>query len=465
MAEQIIKTPAAALPRHKTPPGPRGHFLLGSAPEMQHDAPGFLLELNHQYGDITRIRFAFWPTYIVNHPDDIKHILQENHKNYNNKDFYLYQMLRPLFGMGLLTNDGQSWLHQRRLIQPAFHRKRVAALGTQMTEATLAMLNRWQGFAEHAGSGQPLDIAAEMYQLTLCIVGKTLFNIDLRDGASDFEQAFLRVNRLYAEYFYAPFPPLNVPIPRNRRLQAAIRSLNEVVDTIINERRRQNRDKGDLLSMLLMARDEETGQGMNEQQVHDEVMTMLMAGHETVATSLTWTLYLLSQHPDVEQRFHVELDEVLGGNMPTVEHIAKLSYTQMVFEEALRLYPPAWLFGRKAIADDEIRGYHIPANSMIFISPHCTHRHPAFWESPEVFDPERFSPERSVNRPSFAYFPFAGGPRLCIGNIFAMMEAKLVLATIAQRYRLRLLPGHPVEYEAMLNLRPRHGMLMTLHHK
>ncbi len=214
--------------------------------------------------------------------------------------------------------------------------------------------------------------------------------------------------------------------------------------------------------MLLMARDEETGQGMSAQQVHDEVVTMLNAGHETVATALTWTLYLLSQHPEVERRFYEELDAVLGGNLPTIEHLSRLSYTQMVFEEALRLYPSAWLIGRKAIAEDQLRGYRIPANSIILLSPYCTHRHPAFWENPEVFDPDRFAPERSADRPSYAYFPFAGGPRLCIGNMYALMEAKLVLAAIGQRYRLQLAPNHLVEYEALLNIRPRYGMKMTL---
>src|SRR5947209_11567 len=423
-----------------TPPGPRVHFQPGSAPEMQRDAPRFFVELNHQYGDIVRIRFVFWPTLIVNHPDAIKHILQGNHKNYNNKDFFLYHMLSPLWSREMITNDGQCWLHLRRLIQPAFHRKRVAALGAQVTQTTIAMLNRWQKCTERKGCKQPLDIATEMFQLTLFNSGKALFNIDLGEGVSDFERAFLRVNKLYTEYFTAPSPPLNVPIPRHRLLHAAIRTLSQAVDIIIDERSQQNIDKGDLLSMLLMARDEETGQGLSLQQVHDEALTMMMAGHETIAAALTWTWHLLAQHPDVERRFHAELDGVLGADLPTFEHVGKLPYTQMILEEALRLYPPAWMFGRKAIADDEIRGYHIPANSMIFISPYCIHRHPDFWENPEVFDPERFSLERSNSRPPFAYFPFSGSSRPCTGNMFALMEAKLILATIGQRYRLRPVP-------------------------
>ena len=459
MAEHFITTPATTFPRSKTPPGPRGHFLLGVAPEMQKDAPKFLLELNRQYGDIVRMRFAFWNVYVIYHPDDIRYVHQTNHKNYNNKDFFIYHMLRPLFGNGIITNDGQSWLHQRRLIQPAFHRKRIAALGEKMHEGTLAMLERWREYEER---GQAFDLAEQMYHLTLCNVGKTLFGIDLTEGANDFEQTFIRLNRLWAKYFYAPFPPINVPTPRNLQLKAAIRHLSGIVDGIIYEHRQDNVDRGDLLSMLLMARDEETGQGMSEQQVHDEAVTMLNAGHETTATALTWTLYLISRHPEVERRFHEELDTVIGGDAPTFEHVGKLTYTQMILEESMRLYPPVWLFGRKATADDEIRGYHIPANSVIFMSPYSTHHNSTCWENPEVFDPERFSPERAASRQPYSYFPFSGGPRQCIGNVFALMEAKQVLAAIGQRYRLRTVLDHPVEYEATLNIRPRYGILMNL---
>lgn len=218
----------------------------------------------------------------------------------------------------------------------------------------------------------------------------------------------------------------------------------------------------DVILPRLSVRDEETRQGMNDQQVRDEVMTLLIAGYETVSTALVWTWYLLSQYPEMEHRLHSELDIVLRGDQPTIKHLAELTYTRMVIEEALRLYPPAWIFGRKAIADDEIGGYSIPANSIIVLSPYVTHRHPALWEHPEVFDPERFTPERSAGRPHYAYFPFGGGPRMCIGNNFALMEMQLILATIAQRYKLRLVPGYPVEPEAFLSLRPRYGLPMKL---
>jgi len=380
------------------------------------------------FGDIVRIRLLFWPANLVNHPDGVKHVLQENQQNYH-KDLYPYRILKPLLGQGLVTNVGESWLKQRRLMQPAFHRKRLAAFGTLMTDATVTMLDQWQRLAER---DQPLDVAAEMLRLTLRIAGQALFNIDLSDESHTVGQAVATVNKLLSEYLTAPFPPLSIPTPRSRRLQAARRTLDQVVHDIIVQRRQQHADTGDLLSMLLLTRDEATGQGMNEQQIRDEVMTLLIAGHETVATALIWTWYLLSQHPHVTQ-------------------------------EVLRLYPPAWIFGRKAIADDEIGGYVIPAGSMIVLSPYMTHRHPAFWEHAEVFDPKRFAPDQAAGRPRYAYFPFGGGPRVCIGNNFALMETQLVLATIAQHYQLRLVPGHPVEPEAFLSLRPRSGLPMTLH--
>lgn len=449
---------AVILPRHKAAPGPRGHLLLGSARDIQRDPLRFGLAMAQQYGDIVRIRLLLWPAYLVNHPDGVKHVLQENQQNYN-KDLYPYQIFKPLLGRGLVTNDGKSWLHQRRLMQPAFHRKSLDAFGSLMTGATVMMLDQWQDLAERA---EQLDITAEMLRLTLRIVGQALFNIDLSDETRIVGQALITVNKLLSDYIYAPFPPLNIPTSRNRLIQTAFRTLDQVVQGIINQRRQQNMDTDDLLSMLLSVRDEETGQGMNDQQVRDEVMTLLIAGYETVSTALVWTWYLLSQYPEMEHRLHSELDIVLRGDQPTVEHLAELTYTRMVIEEALRLYPPAWIFGRKVIADDEIGGYSIPANSIIVLSPYVTHRHPALWEHPEVFDPERFTPEHSAGRPHFAYFPFGGGPRMCIGNNFALMEMQLILATIAQRYKLRLVPGHPVEPEAFLSLRPRYGLPMKL---
>lgn len=305
-----------------------------------------------------------------------------------------------------------------------------------------------------------MDIAVEMMRLTLRIVGQALFSIDLSNEASVVGQAFTTLSALLVNYMYHPFPPLTIPTPRNRRIQRAIRTLDMVVHAIITEHRQQYSEKGDLLSLLLQARDEETGEEMSDQQLRDEVMTLLLAGHETTANTLTWSWYLLAQYPEVERRLHAELEQVLGGQLPTVEHLPELSYTRMVLEEVLRLYPPAFGFNRKAIADDEIGGYVVPANTLIWISPYATHRHLDFWEDPEVFEPER-----SAGRPHFAHFPFGGGPRLCIGNNVAMMEAQLILATLAQRYRLRLVPGHKVVPEVLLSVRPRNGLPMTLHER
>jgi cytochrome P450 len=301
-----------------------------------------------------------------------------------------------------------------------------------------------------------------MMGLTLGIVGQALFSIDLSHEANVVGQSVTTLVKLFGDYIYAPFPPLGVPTPRNRHLQTAIHELETVVSGIISERRADSTDHGDLLSMLLLMRDEETGEGMSDHQVRDEVMTLLLAGHETTANTLTWTWYLLSQHPEIESRLHAELRTGLGGNAPTVEQLPTLPYSAMVLQEALRLYPPVWILSRKALADDELGGCSIPKGSMVIVSPFATHRHPGFWEQPEVFDPERFTADRVAARHHFAHVPFGGGPRKCIGSSFALMEAQLVLATVAQHYRLRLIPGALVAPEAKITLRPRYGMPMSL---
>jgi cytochrome P450 len=425
---------------------------------MQRDPLGFLIR-TQKSGEVVRLRFVFSPAYLISRPESIKYVLQEHARNYN-KDLFTYKMFQPMLGQGLLINDGPSWLHQRRLIQPAFHRKRLTTYGTLMTDATVAMLERWQACSER---GMPLNMAEEMMRLTLRIVGQALFSLDLSQETSTIGSAVTTLLELLGDYVFRPFPPLSVPTPRNRRIQRTIHVLDQLVYRMIAERRTLQTEGRDLLSMLLLAQDEETGQGMNDRQARDEVMTLLLAGHETTANTLTWTWYLLSQSPEIERRLHAELNEVLGGRVPSVADLPELKYTRMVIEEALRLYPPAPILSRKAIADDELQGYPIAANSMIMISPYAVHRHPALWEEPERFDPERFTPERAATRPAYAYFPFGGGPRVCIGNHFAMMEAQLILSTVAQRYQLRLIPGHPVEPQMVVTLRPRYGLPMTIH--
>jgi cytochrome P450 len=444
----------------RRPPGPRTLSPLTNAAALQRDSIRFALDIWQRYGDVVHFRFLFWPAYVFYHPDHVKRVLQENHRNYS-KNFPMMKVAQEIFGNGLFTNDGESWLHQRRLMQPSFHHQRLAGFGRLMSEAAATMLERWQ--RSDAGDGS-LDISQEMMRLTLRIAGLALFAYDLTDEVDRIGRTFTTLGPLISRYTSLPFPPLSVPTPRNRQLLAGLNTLNTVIYALINERRKQLADTGapDLLSMLLSARDEETGESMSEQQLRDEVLTLLLGGHETTAMALTWTWYLLSQHPEVERRLHAELDSVLSGQLPTVEHLDALPYTRMVIQEAMRLYPPVFGFTRFATASDEVGGYPVPAKSIIFLSAYCTHRHPAFWEEPEVFDPERFTPERAVGRPRFAYFPFGGGPRQCIGNTFAMMEAQLVLATIAQRYSLRLVPGHPVVPQVLLTMRPRYGLPMTL---
>ncbi|GCE28980.1 hypothetical protein KDA_44640 [Dictyobacter alpinus] len=459
MTPTAPETQPAEEPRKA--PGPHSFPPLGSAPAFARDTEGFTFRMWRRYGDLVRVRFLLWPGYLLYHPDHVKMVLHDHHRNYDKPSAMLGSVM-PLFGNGLFTSNGESWLHQRRLMQPSFHHKRLEHFGTVMTDATLAMLERWQNQGE-----QPLNMETEMTRLTLHIAGLTLFNLDLSSDVNVVGHTFTTMLPQLTRYFLLPFPPLWVPTPRNRRLQTGLKTLNQVVYDMISQRRQRLANSPaeafDLLSMLLSARDEETGEEMNDQQVRDEVMTLLLAGHETTSATLTWTWYLLSQHPEIEQRLHDEVDRVLGGQIPTVDRLGDLPYTRNVIQEAMRLYPPAFFIIRHAIASDEIGGYPIPANSLIFLMAHMLHRHPAFWEEPERFDPDRFTPERSTNRPRYAYIPFGGGPRLCIGNSLAMMEAQLVLATVAQRYSLRRVPGHPVELQVSVATRPRYGLPLTLH--
>ena len=451
-AKRVTGTRAAGS---GTAPGPRGNLLLGSAVALQRDPDGFYSDMAQRYGDVVRTRLLFWPTYLVFHPDGVRHVLQEHHQNYD-RNLFLYKALQQFVGQGLASTSGPSWLQHRRLMQPAFHHARVTAFGTLITETTRDVLGRWQTAAEQ---GQPLDVLEEMIGLAMRIIGQALFSVDLRDETDALRQAFTILLTGMEEYFYIPFPPLSLPTPRNRGLQARLRTVNAVVQRLIEEHRKPQTAQHDLLSMLLEA---QSGQGLSDQQVRDEVLTMLLAGHETTAVTLTWALYLLSQHPAVEQRLHEEVDTVLAGQTPTVEHLGALPYTRMVLEETLRLYPAAATVARRAIADDEIGGFPIPANSIVLISCYITHRHPDFWEQPEVFDPERFTPERVAARHHFAYCPFGGGPHLCIGQHFSMMEAQLVLAMMAQRYRLSLVPGQRIEPQVLMSRRPRFGVKMRL---
>ncbi len=445
--------------RLRKPPGPRDFLGLRTIDAMKRNPLELMLDLHKTHGEIVHHTLLNAPVYFFTHPDHVGHILQDNHRNYQRgRD---YRRLRRLLGNGLVTNDGDSWLKQRRLMQPAFHRRRIAGFGETMVQETQKMLAQWEA---PASSGKPLDVSSEMMRVTLNIVGRVMFGAAVQDDAARLEPLVTMAQREVRNRLYALVDvPEWIPLPGNRRSKNARETIDEVVTRIIAARRQSDASQeDDLLAMLLEARDPETGEPMDDDQLRDEVRTIFLAGHETTANALTWTWYLLAQNPAAAEKLRAELDWVLDGRLPTVADVPQLPYTKMVVEESMRLLPPVWSLSREAIADDEIGGYRIPAGGSVVMSQYLTHRHPDFWDEPESFIPERFSPEQAKARHRFAYFPFGGGPRLCIGNNFAMLEAQLLLAAFAQRYELDLVPEHPVELEPLITLRPKHGVMMTL---
>ncbi|MCH8318378.1 MAG: cytochrome P450 [Bacteroidetes bacterium] len=442
----------------RRPPGPKGNFFLGNALEFAEDPLGFLTETAKKHKHISLLRLANVHLCYLSHPDHIKHVLQVNNKNYH-KDIK-YEQLKLFLGEGLLTSEGDFWLRQRRIAQPAFHRKEIASFATTMTDCTLQMMERWRNNGQHALS---LDIHTEMMVLTLRIVGKTLLSKDMTGDASSIGKSLGYLIEAVNKRIFNVFNlPLWVPTLKNLKFKKEKGVIDEVVLNLIEDRKRNNSSEDDLLSMLMGAKDEETGEGMSTEQLRDEVMTIFVAGHETTANALTWTFYLLSSHPEVEEKLHRELKEVLNGKTPEMEDIPKLKYTLQVIEESMRLFPPAWVIGRRALDDDEIGGFKIKKGDNIIMSPYVMHRDPEYWKDPEKFDPTRFSYENAKDRSKFIYFPFGGGPRFCIGSNFALMEMQLLVATIAQRFRLRLAPGHKVEKNPLVTLRPKYGMMMNL---
>ncbi|HKS29124.1 MAG TPA: cytochrome P450, partial [Pyrinomonadaceae bacterium] len=368
------------------------------------------------------------------------------------------QRAKRLLGEGLLTSEDSFHRRQRRLAQPAFHRQRVAAYAEAMTEYAARTAASWR-------DGEQLDMLQEMMRLTLAIVAKTLFDADVEEEAQEIGEALATILSLFNAMMF-PFAELleKLPLPQNKRFERAKRRLDETIYRIIDERRKSGEDRGDLLSMLLMSQDEEGTGGMTDKQVRDEAMTLFLAGHETTANALTWTWYLLSQHEEQEARLHSELDEVLAGReRPRVEDVERLRYTEMVLMESMRLYPPAWAIGRLATKEIEIGGYRIAPGSLVLVSQYVMHRDARYYPEPERFDPERWTMEAREARPQFSYFPFGAGARRCIGESFAWMEGILLIATLARRFRMRHVPTHPVELQPLITLRPKHGMLMTVH--
>lgn len=441
-------TPAAVT---STPPGPKGRLLVGVLPEFRKDPAAFLEKMARQYGDVVYLPLGRQHIYYLGHPDAIRDVLVTHQNKF--KKSRMLERARVLLGDGLLTSEGDHHRRQRRLVQPAFHRDRLAGYGAVMVDRAAVARDGWR-------SGQPFDVLQEMMRLTLAIVAKTLFSTDVDSEADDIGTALTQVFDLF-EVILMPFSEIleKLPLPAVRRFKRARKRLDETIYRLIAEHRASGRDTGDLLSMLLLAQDEEGSGGMTDVQVRDEALTLFLAGHETTADALTWAWYLLSQNEQAEAAFHAELDQVLGGRLPAFDDLPQLRYTERVFAETLRLYPPAWGIGRRALEDYQAGGFLIPARSVVLTSPYAVHRDPRWFSDPLAFRPERWSTE-DPSRPKFAYFPFGGGARVCIGERFAWMEGTLLLAAIGQRWRLRLEPGHRVETQARITLRPKYGMRM-----
>ena len=429
-----------------SPPGPRARFPGHMMLEFLRRRLPLMVESAEKYGDIVFFKVGNERIYLFNHPDLIRDVLVTNQKNFV-KSRALVRAKRVL-GEGLLTSEGEFHLRQRRLAQPAFHRDRIATYGCSMVDYAERTSSRWR-------DSEQLDIHDEMMKLTLAIVAKTLFSADVEKEAAEIGEA-LTVTFEAFNVGILPFSEIleKLPLRYMKRFEAARARLDATIYRIIDERRSSGEDRGDLLSMLLLAQDTEgDGGGMTNTQLRDEAMTIFLAGHETTANALSWTWYLLSQHPEVEARFHQEID-ALGDRLPQPEDLPNLSYTRMILAESMRLYPPAWAVGRRALNDFEANGYLIPARSMVLMSQYIVHRDPRFYPDPERFDPERWWSEIAAARPKFSYFPFGGGTRICIGEQFAWMEGILALVTIGRHWRMRYLDDSPPEIEPRITLRP-----------
>jgi cytochrome P450 len=450
----------ADQPSPRRAPGPRGRFLLGNLLEFRKDVLKLLLDSQRAFGDVVRFRLGPIIVHLVNHPDHIRHVLLTRHDIYN-KDTRSSAKIRSITGEGLLTSNGAFWLRQRRLMQPTFSPQRLSRFVGVMAESTTQMLERWTKRVE---KDRPLDIASEMMALTFTIVGKALFGADLGGEAEMVERASTQT----LEYTWRRLEKL-VELPEwfpslaNWRFRRSLQALDRVVHRLISERRQSGEAANDLLALLLARCDEETGQRMSDEQLRNETLTLLLAGHETTANALSWTWYLLANHPALRRRLAAEVAEVLGDRIPVAEDLPWLAYTAMVFKEAMRLYPPIWIMERRALMEDTIGGYIIPAGSSVVISPYVTHRDPRLWEDPERFDPERFAPQAVEGRDPQCYIPFGLGQRLCIGNHFALMEAQIVLALVVRAFSLDLVAGHPVEPKPGITLRLSQGLRMILH--
>lgn len=443
--------------QQRMPPGPKGLPIVGVALEIRRDALGALSRAAHQYGDIVRLPVVQQERIFINHPDFIAQVLVIQQSKFHKSDL-TKKITGRLLGEGLLISEGEIWRRQRRLAQPAFHRSRISDYGATMAELTDARVRDWR-------DGEQRDMAREMMALTLNLAVRTLFGTSLAVDPERVGRAMTFLMRHQISRQRSPLRlPENWPTPSNRRATRELAFVDSLVYQIIEDRKNQNGSPGreDLLSMLMSAMDED-GSQMTRQQLRDETMTLFIAGHETTAQMLAWTWYLLSEHPGAAERLNEELRGVLGGRPPEAEDLAKLPYLHAVLNESLRLYPPAYIMARTSIEACELGGYHFPAETTMLMSQWVMHRDARYYDQPNEFRPERWTEGLASRLPAGAFFPFGDGPRRCIGQGFALLEAAIVIGTLAQRFHFRLVPGHPVVPEPLVTLRPRHGMRMTLH--
>lgn len=440
----------------RTIPGPRGLPLLGVMPEMVSDMLGLFMNTTRDYGGIAQFKLLNKSYLLVTSPDYVKYILQDNYKNYIRGRSV--ETGRVLLGNGLPLIDGDFWLRERRMLQPAFHRERLGKLVDTIITVIDTFMQDW---AEKARQNQTLDLDGEMMRLTLTVIIKSMFRSPIEEQIPSLSHAFQVASKfmLWRSQQMVQLP-LSVPLPRHIEYNRALKVLNDTIFPRIAAARKHPAD--DLLGMMLEMRDADTGEGLSDAQARDEIVTIFFAGHETTAATMAWAFYLLSQHPDIEERLRAEVQSVLDGHAPTFADLPKLVYMQQVLNEVLRLYPAAYLFAREALADDVLDGYPIPANTLIFISPYVGHRDSNYWPDPERFDPERFTPQQVASRLRHVYYPFGEGPHVCIGNNFALTEMQLILSMALQRFRLRLVPNHPIALKPEATLRPKYGMKMTV---
>jgi cytochrome P450 len=435
------------------PPGPRGTLVGGSLRQFMARRLDFFLDVARRYGDLASFRFGPRRIFLASHPDLIESVLVTDARHY--LKHFGARMYKPVLGNGLVTSEGDFWLRQRRLSQPAFLKHRVLSYAPAMTELTERMLAGWS-------DGQPINVHFEFSSLTSKVALKTLFDLEDDGDREAFTDALRLAFTLMSERFRSLLPlPMWVPLPRNLRLKRAIAHLNRVVDAFVAAGRARKQPGDDLLSRLLTAQDEDGGR-MTDRQLRDEAMTLYLAGHETTALTLTWSWYLLAKHPEVEEKLVGEWQAVLGGRTPTADDLPRLPYTDAVITEAMRVFPPVYLLGREATCDLELGGYRVRKGYTVFVSQWVSHRDPRYFPDPEQFRPERWLDGLAKRLPKYAYYPFGGGPRVCIGNTFALMEAALILATVGQRFRFTYSGDAPPELNPQITLLPKDGIPAVL---